>query len=127
MGHRVGSLQAIRALQRMGGKHKNGATKKRRISITDFAKRIGVSKNTVISLEKGEAGVSVGTLTMACLVLGEVDRIANLMDVRSDETGLMLDKQSLPKRIDGPRKTTNRSQSSAPTPSTDDDSGGVSF
>lgn len=102
------------------------ARQKRRISITDFAKRIGVSKNTVISLEKGEAGVSVGTLAMACLVLGEVDRIADLLDVNSDETGLMLDRQSLPKRIDGPRKTTIRSRSSAPTPSTDDDSG-VSF
>lgn len=125
MGHKVGSLQAIRALKRMGANIKT-ARQKRRISITDFAKRIGVSKNTVISLEKGEAGVSVGTLTMACLVLGEVDRIADLLEVNSDETGLMLDKQSLPKRIDGPRKTSNRSQSSAPTPSTDDDSG-VSF
>jgi len=125
MGHKISSLQAIRALQRMGANIKT-ARQKRRISIADFAKRMGVSKNTVISLEKGEAGVSVGTLTMACLVLGEVERIADLMDVSSDETGLMLDKQLLPKRIDGPRKAANRSQSDAPSQSPDDDSG-VSF
>ena len=125
MGTKVSSLQARRALQMMGSNIKT-ARLKRRTSVKDFAKRIGVSNKTVISLEKGEAGVSVGTLAMACLVLGEVDRISGLLGSSSDETGLMLDQQSLPKRIDGPRKAPHSSSAGA-SPEPSDDENGVSF
>lgn len=102
------------------------ARKKRRISIADFGDRIGVSKNTVISLEKGEAGVSIGTLAMACLVLGEIERIETLLDAGSDETGLLLDGRTLPKRIDGPRKDSSSSDRSNSSNTNSDDKG-VSF
>lgn len=125
MGLSITSLQARRALKSMGSNIKT-ARLKRRISIADFAERIGVSKNTVIRLEKGEEGVSIGTLAMACMVLGEIERIETLLDAGSDETGLMLDEQALPKRIDGPRKDTRSSQQGKPGDSVSDDDG-VSF
>ncbi len=43
----------------------------------EFAERAGVSESTVIRLEKGDNGVSVGSLAMACLVPGEIDRISD--------------------------------------------------
>lgn len=125
MGLSIKSLQARKALKSMGANLKT-ARKKRRISIADFGDRIGVSKNTVISLEKGEAGVSIGTLTMACLVLGEIERIETLLDAGSDETGLLLDGRTLPKRIDGPRKDSSSSDRSNSS-NTNSDDNGVSF
>ena len=126
MGHKISSLQARRALESMGSNIKT-ARLKRRISIADFAERIGVSKNTVISLEKGEAGVSVGTLAMACLVLGEIDRMSTLLDAGTDETGLLLDQEALPKRINTPKPTAGSSQKHASAEAATSDDDGVSF
>ena len=99
---KVSSPGAKRALEELGSNLKT-ARLKRRISIKGFAERAGVSTSTIIRLEKGDAGVSIGTLAMACLVLGEIDRVAGFLDPGSDDTGLMLDKQALPKRIDSKR------------------------
>lgn len=41
---------------------------------------------------------------MACLVLGEIDRISNLLDPASDDTALLLEHNMLPKRIHGKRR-----------------------
>ena len=97
------SLQARRALEELGQNIRT-ARLKRRISVKGFAERAGVSESTIIRLEKGDNGVSIGTLSMACLVLGEVDRISDLLDPGSDDMGLLLDKQMLPKRIASKRK-----------------------
>ena len=100
----VSSLNARRALETLGANLKT-ARSKRRISVKGFADRVGVSESTIIRLEKGDDGVSIGTLAMACLVLGEIDRISDFIDPGSDDTGLLLDRNTLPKRIDGKRKT----------------------
>ena len=124
MAANISSLNARRALEALGNNIKT-ARLKRRISLKGFAERIGVSERTVIRLEKGDVGVSMGTLAMACLVLGEIDRISDLLDPGSDDIGLLLDRESLPKRIDGKR----RKQSVEPTntkpvsPRADDDEG----
>ena len=124
MAANISSLNARRALEALGNNIKT-ARLKRRISLKGFAERIGVSERTVIRLEKGDVGVSIGTLAMACLVLGEIDRISDLLDPGSDDIGLLLDRESLPKRIDGKR----RKQSVEPTntksvsPRADDDEG----
>ncbi len=65
----------------------------------DFAERLGVSERTVARLEKGDGGVRIETLAMACLVLGELDRISGFLDAGSDDIGLLLEKERLPKRI----------------------------
>ncbi len=101
---KIKSLNARCALEALGANIKT-ARLKRRISVMGFAERTGVSESTVIRLEKGDDGVGIGTLAMACLVLGEIDRISDFLDVGSDDTGLLLDRETLPKRIDGKRKS----------------------
>ena len=99
---------------------------KRRIGIQDFADRAGVSARTISRLEKGDEGVGIGTLAMACLVLGELDRLARLLDPGTDGTGLLLERDALPKRIVRRRAP----KASSPTPgdeSPSDDEDGVGF
>ena len=127
MASKISSLNARRALEALGTNIKT-ARLKRRISVKGFAERLGVSERTVIRLEKGDNGVSIGTLAMACLVLGEVERISDLLEPGSDDIGLLLDRESLPKRIAKKRnkssielaKTKSASQNS-------DDDEGVGF
>jgi len=128
MAVKVSSLNARRALEALGANIKT-ARLKRRISVKGFAERVGVSESTIMRLEKGDDGVSIGTLTMACLVLGEIDRISGFLDVGSDDTGLLLDREALPKRIDRKRKPGPQSSDKDQLgPSSDlDDEEGVGF
>lgn len=71
--------------------------------MADFATRMGVSQGTLMRLEKGEAGVSIGAFAMALLALGELHRLDKILDVSRDDTGLMLDLDSLPRRIRRPK------------------------
>ena len=128
MAGNVNAVSAGRALEALGANIKT-ARLKRRISVQDFAQRTGVSASTVARLEKGDGGVSIGTLAMACLVLGEIDRIRDFLDAGTDDTGLLLDRESLPRRIDSRRKP--RSSSSgrgrAEPMAASDDEEGVGF
>lgn len=125
MAVKISSLNARRALEALGANIKT-ARLKRRISVKGFAERVGVSESTVTRLEKGDDGVSIGTLAMACLVLGELERISDFLDAGSDDTGLLLDREALPKRIDKRRKPgsppSGKSQS-APLSDADDEEG----
>jgi len=72
-------------------------------------------------------GVGFGTLATACLVLGELDRFARLLDPATDDTGVLMEREALPKRIVGKRKPT-----AGPSPeelgrSVADDEEGVGF
>ena len=91
--------RALRAL----GRDICVARKKRRMPVADFAARMGVSQGTLARLERGQSGVSLGALAMALLALGELRRLDELLDVSKDDTGLMLDIDSLPQRIRRPR------------------------
>lgn len=124
MAVKVSSLNARRALEALGANIKT-ARLKRRISVKEFAERVGVSESTVIRLEKGNDGVSIGTLAMGCLVLGEIDRISDFLDPGSDDTGLLLDREALPKRIDRKRgsRPTKSAKGQIATPDSDDDEG----
>ena len=95
---KIKSLSAQRAAASLG-RNIRTARKRRRISVKDFAERIGVSERTVIRLEKGDEGVSLGTLAMACLALGELDLISGFLDPAADDAGLLIDQQKLPRRI----------------------------
>lgn len=120
----ISSVNARRALQTLGRNIKT-ARIKRRISIKGFAERIGVSESTIIRLEKGDDGVSIGTLAMACLVLGELERVSEFLDPGSDDTGLLMERDALPKRIDGARKIKSKSgvETKSDTSSESDDEG----
>ncbi|MBB41615.1 MULTISPECIES: helix-turn-helix domain-containing protein [Hyphomonas] len=124
MAAKIASPSARRALKSLGANLKT-ARLKRRIALKDFAERIGVSESTLIRLEKGDEGVSIGALTMACLVLGELGRISDFLDPGSDDTGLLMDKEALPRRID--RKRGARPSAAPERGTSGDDDGGVGF
>lgn len=128
MAAKVNSVSARRALEALGANIKT-ARLKRRISMKDFAQRVSVSESTVARLEKGDDGVSIGTLAMACLVLGEVDRVARFLDPASDDTGLLLDREALPKRIGRKRKMRSKTgdDSQRTVSAESDDEDGVGF
>jgi hypothetical protein len=79
------------------------ARRKRGISTSDMAGRLFVSKDTLWRLEKGDPGVSLGTLATAAFILQLHHRLADLAAPSSDELALTLDEQRLPKRIRKPR------------------------
>ena len=124
MAVKVSSLNARRALEALGANIKT-ARLKRRISVQGFAERVGVSESTISRLEKGDDGISIGTLAMACLVLGEIGRISDFLDPGSDDTGLLLDREALPRRIDRKRGTKPAGSAKEKTglPDSDDDEG----
>ena len=70
---------------------------------------MGVSVGTVKRLEAGDPGVGLGSLAMALLAFGDIDRLANLISEESDDIGLILDRTNLPKRIR--RRTVGAKQS----------------
>jgi transcriptional regulator with XRE-family HTH domain len=71
---------------------------RRRIAVADLAVRAGTSPSTVARLEKGDPGVGIGTLADILVVLGLVDRLADLIDIRKDDLGLALTTERQPRR-----------------------------
>jgi transcriptional regulator with XRE-family HTH domain len=71
---------------------------RRGIAVADLAVRAGTSPSTVARLEKGDPGVGMGTLADILVVLGLVDRLADLIDIRKDDLGLALAAEHLPRR-----------------------------
>lgn len=69
-----------------------------------MAERARISRPTLVRLERGDANVSFGIFATVLFVLGMHDRLAELADASHDRTGLDLEAESLPKRIDSPRK-----------------------
>ena len=117
---KIQSTTAQRALNTLGADLKT-ARLKRRMSVKDFADRMGVSGRTLIRLEKGDPGVGIGTLAMACLVLGEINRISEFLDPGTDDTGLLLERDALPKRIDKKRKSLSPSKTAKKDQSNEQD------
>lgn len=75
------------------------ARRKRRLTTIAVAERMGVAKNTYLRVEKGDAGVGLGSYAMALFVLGFGDPLSSIIDVSRDDTGLLLDEERLPKRV----------------------------
>jgi len=94
----IPSLSAQKALQKLGADICS-ARKRREMTQRRLADGAGVSLPTIRRLENGDEGVSLATLAMVFVVLGEVSRLANLLDVGIDDVGLMLSNQRLPKRV----------------------------
>ena len=92
------SPQVRRAIKQIGSDLQT-ARKKRRLAQRDMAARMGVSVDTLGRLEKGEPGISIGTLAMAFLALGSLNRFSEVMDPGSDDIGLLSEQQALPQRV----------------------------
>lgn len=91
-------LPVRRALRKLGQDVRD-ARRRRRIPTTVLAERASISRTTLNKLEKGDPGVSIGIVATVLFVLGMIDRLSLLADIRHDEQGLMLDEERLPQRI----------------------------
>ena len=87
-----------RALRKLGTDIRD-ARRRRRIPTQVMAERAGVSRTTLLKVEKGEPGVSFATLATVLFVLGMLDRLSELADVRYDQVGLDLADEWLPQRV----------------------------
>jgi transcriptional regulator with XRE-family HTH domain len=68
------------------------------MAVADLAARAGTSQSTIARLEKGDPGVAIGTLADTLVVLGLIDRLASLIDIRNDDLGLALTAERAPRR-----------------------------
>jgi len=83
------------------------ARKIRRLTIKNVAAAASVSTETIRRLEKGEPGVALGTLAMVLLVLGEIERLENLLEPATDDIGMIININRLPKRVRDKKKKNN--------------------
>ena len=91
-------LPAIHALRKLG-RDLAIARRKRRISTSDMASRLFVSRDTLWRLERGDPSVAMGTFATAAFVLQLHAQLANLAAPENDDLGLSLDEKRLPQRI----------------------------
>ena len=91
-------LPVKRALAKLG-QDIRGARLRRRITTTTMAERAFITRMTLRKVEHGNPGVALGIYATVMFVLGLTPRLADLADTRSDEVGLQLEEERLPKRI----------------------------
>jgi len=96
-------LPVKRTLKKLGADLAD-ARKRRRISTSTMAQRAMISRTTLVKVEKGEPGVSIGVIATVIFILGMTDRLADLVDASHDRLGLDLESEKLPKRISSSRK-----------------------
>ena len=63
------------------------------------ANRVGITRQTLQRVERGDPSVSLGIYASVLFVLGLIDKLAAVAAVESDTVGLMLDEERLPKRV----------------------------
>ncbi len=96
-------LPVTRALRKLGHDIKD-ARRRRRIPMAIAAQRASISKPTLIKVERGDPGVSIGSYATVLFVMGMADRLSDLIDSKNDPVGLQLEEEHLPQRIRGARK-----------------------
>jgi transcriptional regulator with XRE-family HTH domain len=92
------SSPARHALTKLG-EDLSRARRRRRITQNSLAERSGVSLATIKRLESGDGRVAIETLVRVLQVLGDLQRIEQLLDTGHDELGLVLMDESLPQRV----------------------------
>ena len=97
-------IPVMRVLHKLG-RDICDARRRRRIPVAILAQRASISRTTLNKVEKGDAGVSIGTYATVIFVLGMIDRLNNLVDLKYDVIGLELEEEHLPKRIRLSRRT----------------------
>jgi transcriptional regulator with XRE-family HTH domain len=75
------------------------ARRRRRIATAMMAERAMISRATLLKIEKGDPGVSMGSYTTVLYILGLTDALETLAAPENDPTGLALADEELPKRI----------------------------
>ncbi len=80
------------------------ARKRRSLTTAMMAERLGIAKSTYLKIEKGDPTVSMGAYAMTFFALGFDAALAEILDAKRDDQGLLLDAERLPQRV-RPRKT----------------------
>ena len=70
----------------------------RRLTIAQVADRAGISRDTVMRLEKGE-GASVENLLRIARALGVLDSLLTALDPYQSDVGRLRSEESLPERV----------------------------
>jgi transcriptional regulator with XRE-family HTH domain len=91
-------LPVKRALAKLGDDIRT-ARLRRRITTTLMAERAMITRTTLSKVEKGDPGVSLGIYATVLFILGMSSKLGEIADVRSDDVGLRLDEDRLPKRV----------------------------
>ncbi len=79
------------------------ARKKRRLTVEMMLERTSLSKQTYQRIEKGDPSASIGAYAMCLFALGFNDPFSDIADMKNDDTGLLLDRERLPKRVRIPK------------------------
>lgn len=77
------------------------ARKRRRLTMAIVAERAFISRNTLTRVERGDPAVTLGVYATVLFVLGLAGRLGDLADPLSDNVGLSLEAERLPKRARG--------------------------
>jgi len=93
------SLQ--REFKKLGGDIRN-ARVRRKLTTLELAKRVFVSENTMIRVQKGNPSVAIGIYGRVLFLLGMTGRIGMLADFSVDPISQDIENAALPKRV---RKT----------------------
>ena len=93
-----------RALHKLGQNIRD-ARLRRRIPTAVMAERASISRTTLNKIESGDPGASLGKYANVLFVLGMVERLGDLADVKTDAVGLELEEERLPQRIRRSLKT----------------------
>lgn len=75
------------------------ARRRRRLTQSSVAERAGIGLATLKRIEHGDSSVGLEAVARVLLVLGAIDRLAELLDSSEDELGLALMDEQLPKRV----------------------------
>lgn len=81
------------------GRDISTARRRRSMTIATLAERAFVGRNTITRVEKGDPGVALGIYATVLFVLGLADRLGHLADPATDQVGLTLAEEQLPKRV----------------------------
>jgi transcriptional regulator with XRE-family HTH domain len=95
-------LPVNRTLTKLGQDIRS-ARLRRRITAAVMANRAFTTRTTLRKVEKGDPGVSLGIYATVLFILGLISKLEHLADAGSDEVGLQLEEERLPKRIRHPR------------------------
>ena len=87
----------VRALQLLGDNLAIGRIRRHETQ-TEWAKRIGVSRPTLIRMEQGDPGVGVGIYATALWLMGRADAIPDLAAPAADRGALEADVREALKR-----------------------------
>lgn len=81
------------------GEHLRTWRKLQRLTIEDVAQRVGVSRNTIGRLERGDGAVRLDVVLGVANALGRLDAVVESLDPYTTDFGRARAEQALPQRV----------------------------